>query len=171
MRIFLVGYMGSGKTRTGKLLARAMHYEFMDIDELFEQRYRISIQDFFRKYDEQLFRKLEHQLLSETILRDQVVYSMGGGTPCFYDNMDMLNRFGLTVYIRMPALALFRRLQESKKKRPLLFKMASDDLLEHIQSQLSARELFYSKAALIINGINLDINELVLKIQEHAANG
>jgi len=163
--------MGSGKTRTGKLLARAMHYEFMDIDELFEQRYRISIQDFFRKYDEQLFRKLEHQLLSETILRDQVVYSMGGGTPCFYDNMDMLNRFGLTVYIRMPALALFRRLQESKKKRPLLFKMASDDLLEHIQSQLSARELFYSKAALIINGINLDINELVLKIQEHAANG
>ncbi|HRZ21407.1 MAG TPA: shikimate kinase, partial [Bacteroidales bacterium] len=120
---------------------------------------------------EQLFRKLEHQLLSETILRDQVVYSMGGGTPCFYDNMDMLNRFGLTVYIRMPALALFRRLQESKKKRPLLFKMASDDLLEHIQSQLSARELFYSKAALIINGINLDINELVLKIQEHAANG
>ena len=116
MRIFLVGYMGSGKTRTGKLLARAMHYEFMDIDELFEQRYRISIQDFFRKYDEQLFRKLEHQLLSETILRDQVVYSMGGGTPCFYDNMDMLNRFGLTVYIRMPALALFRRLQESKKK-------------------------------------------------------
>ena len=171
MRIFLVGYMGSGKTRTGKLLARAMHYEFMDIDELFEQRYRISIQDFFRKYDEQLFRKLEHQLLSETILRDQVVYSMGGGTPCFYDNMDMLNRFGLTVYIRMPALALFRRLQESKKKRPLLFKMASDDLLEHIQSQLSARELFYSKAALIINGINLDINELVLKIQENAANG
>lgn len=167
MRIFLVGYMGSGKTRTGKLLAKAMNYGFMDMDELFEERYRISIQDFFRKYDEEAFRKLEHQLLAETILRDNVVYSMGGGTPCFFNNMEMLNQYGLTVYIRMPALALFRRLEESKKQRPVLNSMASDELLLHIQSQLTARDPFYSRAAFIIDDINLNINELAQMIKDH----
>ncbi|MDD5508490.1 MAG: shikimate kinase [Bacteroidales bacterium] len=169
MRIFLVGYMGSGKTRTGKLLARAMNYGFMDVDELFEERYRISCRDFFKKYDEEAFRKLEHQLLSETILRDNVVYSMGGGTPCFYDNMDMLNRYGLTVYIKLPALALYHRLKDSKKQRPILHRMAPDDLLPHIESQLLASDPFYSRAALTVDGINLNINELVQMIRLYTA--
>jgi shikimate kinase len=171
MRIFLVGYMGSGKTRTGKLLAKAMNYGFMDMDELFEERYRITIQDFFRKYDEEAFRKLEHQLLSETILSDNVVYSMGGGTPCFYDNMEMLKQYGLTVYIKMPAPALFRRLKESKKQRPVLHRLDSDDLLLHIQSQLAARDPFYSKAELTVDGINLNIIELAQMIRNHATGG
>lgn len=167
MRVFLVGYMGSGKTRTGKLLAKGLDYAFMDVDELFEERYRISIQDFFRKYGEDAFRKLEHQLLSETLLKDNIVYSMGGGTPCYYDNMEMLNKSGLTVYIKMPALALFQRLQESKKQRPILHGMTSDELLRYIQSQLSARESFYSRARIIVNGINLNINELTRLIRDY----
>lgn len=171
MRIFLVGYMGSGKTRTGKLLAKALNYGFMDVDELFEERYRISIRDFFKKYDEEAFRKLEHQLLSETILRDDVVYSMGGGTPCFFDNMEMLNRYGLTVYIKMPALALYHRLKDSKKQRPVLHRMTSDDLLPHIESQLVVRDPFYSRAGLIVNGINLNINELAQMIRDHTSEG
>ena len=167
MRVFLVGYMGSGKTRAGKLLAKGLNYSFMDMDELFEEKYRISIQDFFKKYDEEAFRKLEHQLLSDTLLKDNIVYSMGGGTPCFYDNMEMLNQSGLTVYIKMPAIALFRRLQESKKQRPILHGMTSDELLRYIQSQLSARESFYSRARITVNGIDLNINELIQIIRNY----
>jgi shikimate kinase len=169
MRIFLVGYMGSGKTSTGKLLARGLGYEFMDIDELFEGKYKISIQDFFKKYDESAFRKLEHDLLEETIQRDNIVYSMGGGTPCFYDNMDILKRNGLTVYIKMPTKALFQRLQASKKRRPVLHGLSDDELLGHIHDQLMIREMYYSQAELTVEGINLDIEALIRIIKAHHA--
>lgn len=167
MRIFLIGYMGSGKTRTGRLLASKLGCEFMDIDQLFEEKYRISIRDFFRKYDEKAFRKLEHDLLEQTIHRDDVVYSMGGGTPCFYGNMELLKKTGLTVYIKMPPATLFQRLQSARKQRPVLHDMDSDSLFRHIQEQLSQREPYYSLAEITVDGINLDIEALAWRIKEH----
>lgn len=159
--------MGSGKTRTGRLLASKLGYEFMDIDQLFEERFRISIRDFFRKYDEKAFRKLEHDLLEQTIHHDDVVYSMGGGTPCFYDNMELLKKYGLTIYIKMPPVSLFQRLQAARKQRPVLHEMSSDSLIGHIQEQLSQREPFYLQAEITVDGINLDIETLVRRIKEY----
>ncbi len=171
MRVFLVGYMGSGKTRTGRLLAKELDYAFRDMDEIFEERYRISIHDFYRKYGEDAFRKLEHQLLSETIHTDNVVFSMGGGTPCFFDNMDILNEYGLTIYIKMPAAALYRRLRESKKQRPVLHGIRTEELLEHIHQQLAIREPIYSRASAVVDGINLNINDLINLTRDYSSQG
>jgi shikimate kinase len=167
MRIFLVGYMGSGKTSTGRHLARALNCEFKDLDLLFEEKYHITIHQFFQKYGEDLFRKLEHDLLKEHIMDDQVVLSMGGGTPCFYDNMDLMNRNGITVYIKMPSTALYNRLSYSKKLRPAVDELRGDHLKAFIDHQMATREHVYSKARLVVDGINLDVDELARIILNH----
>ena len=90
MRIYLIGYMASGKSNLGQLLAEKLGYSFIDLDYLFEERFRISVLDFFEKYDEDGFRKIERSILHETLEQDDVVISTGGGTPCFFDNMHFI---------------------------------------------------------------------------------
>jgi len=91
VRVYLIGYMGSGKSRTGGEVAAKMDWRFTDMDDLFEEKYRISVLDFFEKYDENSFRNIERKLLHETILEDNMIIATGGGTPCFFDNMDFIN--------------------------------------------------------------------------------
>ena len=90
MRIYLIGYMASGKSNLGQILAEKLDYSFVDLDYLFEERFRISVFDFFEKYDEDGFRKIEKSLLQETTGWDDVVVATGGGTPCFFDNMRVI---------------------------------------------------------------------------------
>ena len=164
--IFLVGYMGSGKTSTGRKLANKLNWQFLDLDVLFEEKYRISIANFFSKYDEMLFRTLEHDLLKQNLHHKNMVLSMGGGTPCFHDNMQLLNDNGLTIYIRMSAGALFERLSNAKRPRPVVKDLAGDDLRKHISQQLAERETYYNQAHIIIPGINLDLEELMIQIKK-----
>ena len=99
--------MGSGKTRHGAVLARKLNLQFFDIDILFEQKYKINVYNFFNKYDEHLFRNLEHKLLREVIEEhDQFVLSRGGGTPCFHKNMDLVNQSGFSVYYSLKCLTI-----------------------------------------------------------------
>ena len=98
-RIILVGFPGSGKSTIAKKIANRLHYQFVDMDHLFESKYKLSIPDFFKKYGEEVFRKSEHVLLKEVIQQEKVVISTGGGTPCFHGNMELIMENGFSIYI------------------------------------------------------------------------
>lgn len=165
MRIYLVGYMGSGKSTVSRKLSNILGYNCFDLDELFEQRFKITISDFFQKYDESLFRRLESQLLKETSVLDNVVIATGGGTACFYDNMEWMNKLGVTIFLEMSIPAILHRLRGSKKKRPLLFNKTEIEIKWFIGEQLRHRNIYYSQAQFIVAAESLDYFSLKSKIQ------
>ena len=165
MRIFLVGYMGSGKTRTGKKLAALTGYSFTDIDEMIEERYRISISDFFEKYGEESFRKIERAILIETLDIPDLIIATGGGTPCFFDNMELIRNSGISFYLRMDPLTLVKRLSMIRKKRPLLKEKSDSELETFVSKQLEAREAFYNRAHHIVTQESGAV-EAIMKILE-----
>ena len=162
--IFIVGYMGSGKTTFGKRLARQLNFEFIDLDKVFEASYKISITKFFLKYGEEMFRKMERELLLKSLDHPDIVVSCGGGTPCYSDNMDLMNKKGLTVYLRLTPAALANRLENSRQERPLLQSLPGNDLLEKIINHLPQRESFYLKAQMVVDGISINTEETAAKI-------
>jgi len=151
MLIYLVGYMASGKTYTGPRLAEALGYGFIDLDEMFENKYRIGIQKFFHKYGESAFRPLERELLHSTFQLVRHVISTGGGTACFFDNMQLMNEHGLTVYLKQSAEALFQRLKLSKKPRPLIKNGRDEELRRQIEDHLAERIPYYEQARIIVD--------------------
>jgi shikimate kinase len=164
-RIYLVGFMGAGKSTVGKRLASLLQYQYLDLDDDFEESFKISIQSFFEKYDESLFRKLEYQKLLSSLSKNDIVISTGGGTPCFFDSMDIMNANGITVYLKMSPEAIASRLKIAKKKRPLVQSSSDDELVEFIQKKLEERKGFYEKAAITINAISLNVKQLSEKIK------
>lgn len=162
-RIYLVGYMGSGKSSAMKLIANKLSWQAYDVDRLFEERYKISVQDFFHKYDEDAFRKLESQILKETVKYENAVIATGGGTPCFFDNMDWINENGLSVFLKVSAKTAVNRLINSKKKRPLIEGKNEAELLEYVENHYNTRIPFYKKAHITVKGESLDIKEILDK--------
>ncbi|PKP53313.1 MAG: shikimate kinase [Bacteroidetes bacterium HGW-Bacteroidetes-1] len=160
MRIYLVGYMGSGKSTVSKRLAQLMNFECVDLDQLFEEKFKIEIADFFKKYDESLFRLLESRLLKDTLKLSNTIIATGGGTPCFYDNMEWMNQNGITVYLQMHPLSIVYRLNDSKKKRPLVASKSQVELISFVRDHLRQRNIYYSQANIIIKSESLNINEL-----------
>ncbi len=160
MRIYLVGFMGCGKSFSGRNLSRRLGFEFIDLDVLFENKYRINIQEFFRKYGESAFRVVEQQMLYETEYLHRVVISTGGGTPCYGDNMDWINQHGISVYLKMSPSSLYHRLSHSRKPRPLIKDYEPEALRQFIRERLALREVYYNKASVIISGENLNMNQL-----------
>jgi len=171
MLIILVGFMGSGKTSTGKRLANRLGYTFIDLDQLFEEKYRINVHRFFKKYDEFLYRDLERKLLTEHLHHQNTILSTGGGTPCYSDNMEMINRHGISVYIHMSPAALHQRLTHAKKPRPLILELKEEELLKQISKLLQDREQYYSKAHIRVEGLSLDLEALVGEIEHYADKG
>lgn len=153
--------MGSGKTTIGKKLATRLGFLFIDLDGFIENKYRITIPELFNKYDEDAFRLVEHQSLQETFSFSNAVISTGGGTPCFYNNMELINQYGISVYIKMHKKSLYDRLINSKKKRPLLTDKSPEQIMNFIHNQLAERESFYKQSKLIIKGESIDIDKLV----------
>ena len=162
--VFIVGYMGSGKSTFGKRLARQIDYDFIDLDKLFEETYKICISNFFTKYGEEMFRNIEHELLLKNLAHPNTVVSCGGGTPCYFDNMDLMNTAGLTVYLRLTPAALANRLESSRKERPLLQYLPGIDLQGKICNHLQQRESFYLKARMIVDGMSINMEETTAKI-------
>lgn len=167
MRIYLVGYMFSGKTTVGRKLAKRLGYAFKDTDQEMEERYRLSIPDFFNKYDELLFREFEHNILIELSRLDNVVISTGGGTPCYHDNMNLIKETGISVYLKMDVKSIHDRYQNSKKARPLLNKIPENEILSFFQNHLEKREPFYQKADITVKGENADIDLIYRSIRSH----
>jgi len=167
MRIFLTGYMGSGKSTLGKRLANKLGITFIDLDEYFEQKFRTSISLFFERFGEDSFRKLEHEVLKEVIDKHtDVVISTGGGTPCFFNNLELMNEQGVTVYLKLPPAALASRLSNSpfRYRRPKLKGLDKIALLETVTSHLKERELFYSQSKLTIDVLGMKLEEIINKI-------
>lgn len=160
MRIYLVGYMGAGKSTTSKRLANRLGWEAYDTDRLFEERFKISINDFFKKYDVDLYRKLETQILHDTLRFDNAVIATGGGTACFNNNMDWMNQNGLTIFLRISQQAVCDRLGHSKVRRPLIYDRPPEEVESFIRQNYAERLPFYEQARLTVKSENLDIDGL-----------
>ena len=144
--VILIGFMGVGKTSLGKKLAKKMGYDFIDTDKWIEQKTGLSIPEIFEQNGEAYFRKLERNCVEEIKVIQNTVISVGGGLPCFGDTMDSLKSFGITIYLKLEAKEIARRLAESKIERPLLHGLSGDDIERYIEEKLKDREPFYSQA-------------------------
>lgn len=167
MLIYLIGFMGCGKTTVGMRLAKILKYKFIDLDELIEERTGKKISEIFEEEGQQGFRQLETETLKYISSREKIVIATGGGTPCFNNNLTLMNESGITVYIRMAPGSLFHRLLPSKTKRPLIAGLTDLQLMEFIMNTLPERELFYSQAKFTVKGENLKaekISELLIEI-------
>ena len=145
-RIILIGYMGAGKTTIGKALSKELGITFYDLDWYIESRMRKTVSEIFAERGEEGFRKIEYNMLHEVAEFEDVIISCGGGTPCFFDNMDYLNQQGQVVYLKAEPEVLYKHLQMAKVERPLLKGKSKEELLKFIKEQLEKREPFYTKA-------------------------
>ena len=145
-RIILIGYMGAGKTTIGKALSKELGITFYDLDWYIESRMRKTVSEIFAERGEEGFRQIEYNMLHEVAEFEDVIISCGGGTPCFFDNMDYLNQQGQVVYLKAEPEVLYKHLQMAKVERPLLKGKSKEELLKFIKEQLEKREPFYTKA-------------------------
>ena len=167
VRIFLTGYMGAGKTTLGKAFARKMNVPFVDLDWYIEERFHKTVGELFTERGETGFRELERNMLHEVAEFEDVVISCGGGTPCFYDNMQYMNAQGDTVYLKASPEVLSAHLKMGKTERPLLKGKTSEELRDFITCQLAAREQYYTQARHVFNVEVLDSYD---KIQTSVTN-
>ena len=145
-RIILIGYMGSGKTTVGKALSKETGMMFYDLDWYIESRMRKTVAQIFADKGEEGFRKIEHNMLHEVAEFENVIISCGGGTPCFFDNIDYINQQGEVVYLKATPEVLYRHLLMGKVERPLIKNKTPEELIAYITEQVAKREEFYNKA-------------------------
>lgn len=143
--IILIGFMGSAKTTVGKSLSRNLKMNFIDTDEVIEKNEGMNIHKLFEEKGESYFRNLEHELLIHSNFQNTII-STGGGMPCFGENIKLLNAIGKTIYLYATPKELARRLENSRKERPLLKSLKGNDLVKYIEDKLEERNFFYEQA-------------------------
>ena len=158
--------MGAGKTTAARRLAQRLGWEVADTDALFEEKYKISVNDFFNKYDEPLYRKLESEVLKSTEKLENVVVSTGGGTACYFDNMDWMNQHGLTVFLRISPQAAVDRVIHSRHKRPLVEGKSEEELTEFVNEHYASRLPFYEKSRITVKAEDFDLDGLMQLIEQ-----
>lgn len=168
LRIFLVGYMGAGKTTAGRELAKELGLDFIDLDHFIQARFQKTVGQIFQDVGESEFRNIERNMLREVGEFENVVISTGGGTPCFFDNMEYMNQAGTTIYLKSNAKALSDRLNTCKEKRPLIKDKNEEELYIFVVENLHKREPFYSQAKIIYEPEELinkeDVNKYVRQL-------
>ena len=169
-RIIIIGYMGSGKTTVGHALSQELGLPFYDLDWYIETRMRKTVKQIFDESGEEGFRKIEHNMLHEVAEFENVVVSCGGGTPCFFDNMDYMNSRGETVYLKASPETLHAHLKMGKGVRPLLLNKTPEEVEVFIREQLKVREPYYMQAKHIYNVSIMDdfdkINDTVKLLRQ-----
>ena len=166
-RIILIGYMGAGKTTVGKALAKELRMPFYDLDWYIESRMHKTVKAIFDERSEAGFRKIEHNMLHEVAEFEDIIISCGGGTPCFFDNIDYMNRQGETVYLKATPEVLYGHLKMGKTIRPLLLNKTADEVQVFIREQLAQREPYYSKAKHVLD-VNLldDYEKIKISVEQ-----
>ena len=165
-KFFLTGYMGSGKSTAGKKLSAKLGYEFIDLDKFIEKEYQQTIPEIFASKGEKEFRAMEHNALKKLIEKDNIVVACGGGTPCYYNNMELMNNNGNTVYLKMSADSLVSRLMDAKDVRPIIANKSEKELRAFVTRQLEKREDFYHQSQYVVKGKDLNVDELALFVKE-----
>lgn len=161
-KIFLLGFMGSGKTTIGKKLANQLTLPFIDLDKAIEAHTNQSIDIIFKLRGEDEFRRIEHETLTNLIKSEKnFVMSLGGGTPCFHDNIDLINKNGTTVYLKYNSGILTSRLINAIKDRPLIKNKSKEEMASFIEQLLKKRELFYNKSNHIVEGNNIKTEDIL----------
>ena len=155
-RIIIIGYMGAGKTTVGRALAKETGMQFYDLDWYIEGRMHKTVAQLFAERGEEGFRRIEHNMLHEAAEFEDVIISCGGGTPCFFDNMEYMNAQGDTVYLKAEPDVLCAHLKMGKIKRPLLEGKSDEELRAFITSQLAQREQYYMQAKHVFDVSLLD---------------
>jgi len=148
-RVFLIGFMGAGKTSIGKELSAKMKCSFVDLDLFIERRYHKTVRQIFEEKGEDAFREIECKALREVAEFEDVVISTGGGTPCFHQNMMFMNKQGTTVYLKVSNEELVRRINLNKNTRPLLKDFSNDRLIRFVEETIAKRTAFYEQAQII----------------------
>ena len=166
-RIILIGYMGSGKTTVGKALSKETGMMFYDLDWYIESRMRRSVSQIFAERGEEGFRQIEYNMLHEVAEFENVIISCGGGTPCFFDNMDYLNQQGDVVYLKATPETLYKHLLMAKVDRPLLKDKTQEELIDYITQHLKERSPFYEKARYVLDVNVLDNYDKIATSVEH----
>jgi len=166
MKIFLIGYMGSGKSTLGRRIANRMGFDFVDMDPTIEAAEKETIADIFKNRGEEAFRVLEHELIKTFKDIPKAIISTGGGAPCFHDNLNLMNETGRTIYLRLSPAALVKRLIHSKNVRPLVIGKSEDELKQFIHKHILEREKYYNMASIVVEGQDPDLDDLVSKIKD-----
>jgi shikimate kinase len=164
MRIFLIGFMGCGKTHWGKQLSQKLQLPFFDLDSLIEEREGKNITDIFAEMGEEYFRMLEKDVLYLiTESHSSFVMACGGGAPCFFNNIDYMKKGGTTVWINCSTDCLYSRLVKEKEKRPLIAAIPDDKLKGYIIKKYSDRKIFYQQADVILAEDDVTLEALIEK--------
>lgn len=168
MIVFLIGYMGCGKTSLGKRLAQRIGCRFVDTDQLVERREGAAVCDIFHYEGEEYFRRRERETLEELIRTgEELVIATGGGAPVWRDNMELMNGAGTTVYVRRSAACIASRLSPyGRWKRPKLRGLSDRELIAFMTENLAEREPFYMRAHLLVDGDALSDERIVERIEE-----
>ncbi|MBA7541375.1 Shikimate kinase [subsurface metagenome] len=153
--------MGSGKSTVGRKLSSATGLNFIDLDNFIQTREGRAVNDIFNSEGEDYFRQTEHRLLEEIIEKDNFILSCGGGTPCFFNNMSLMKKNGITIYLQMSVGALHSRLLNSPDNRPLLKEIPGNKLKNYIAITLKERDKYYNMAHHTVEAINLKISSVV----------
>ncbi|UWX59055.1 AAA family ATPase [Chryseobacterium oranimense] len=167
MVISLIGYMGCGKSHISKILSDKINFKLIDLDKEISRRNKLTIPEIFEKKGEIQFRKLEREALEEILASEEnVVLSLGGGTPVYYNNMEIINHSSKSIFLRASVNTLYERLTKQKEKRPLIANIPDEDLPEFIAKHLFERNAFYSKAQYSINTDSRTPEDIVQEIVE-----
>jgi shikimate kinase len=160
LRIYLVGFMGSGKSTWGSVWADVQGWKFIDLDLEIERKYGMSVYQIFHTRGEHAFRIMEAEMLRATEKFRNAIIACGGGTPCFHQNMEWMNEKGYTVFLKASEDMLFGRLVLEKQQRPLIANIADHDLRQVISLKLKERAYFYHQSKWTLDANNLDVDSL-----------
>lgn len=165
MKIVLLGYMASGKSAVGKILAKKLNVQFIDLDSFIEEREQISIKEIFEMKGEIYFRKKEGEYLLELLnLNESSVISLGGGTPCYGNNMDFIKNKAVSFYLKASIDTIFDRLKNETSQRPLVASIGTENLKEYIAKHLFERAPYYDKANHTISVNQKSVNQVIDEI-------
>ncbi|MGC9373511.1 MAG: shikimate kinase [Bacteroidales bacterium] len=162
MRIFLIGFMASGKSTIGKKLAHKLNLPFVDLDTYIEKKFNTTIRFLMYEKGQEEFRVIEKEALSEVIEKyKDAIISTGGGTPCFFDNMERMRKNGTTIYLEIDVPTLVNRLLYAKNDRPLIWGKSKEDLTIYAKELMNKRKSDYEQADFKVDGKNLNVKTLV----------
>ena len=167
MKIVLLGYMASGKSTIGRAISKKLDMKFIDLDDYITKREKTSISEIFKVKGEIYFRRIESSYLSEILnSKDSFILSLGGGTPCYSNNMELiLNSEASSIYIKAGIKTLVSRLTAEKNRRPLVAELEDDKLVEFVAKHLFERRFFYEQASMTVNTEDKSTEEITTEIR------